>query len=852
MNRAAFGWRMERAFSLNSLNLGNYTSRVNRQPAMKRGIDDSMDFNSALEHALDGDSVLFLGAGFSLGATNSRGEPFELGSQFASRLAGAISLPSNTELPDAADAFLDNRGAAALAKEVLQSFRATRLAKHHLSISSVPWRRVYTTNYDNVFELASGESKSPFRPVTLSEKPSDFDQKELLCIHFNGYVERVTSSLGDELKLTDTSYITASVEASPWASVFRLDLTMAKSVFFVGYSLVDLDVARLLAATEQLQEKTFFVVGSNPTSRTENRAVRYGTVQRFDSVWFGKQLENKRSKYTPAERTQPNWFCIEPYTSKLGDTTQVSDRSIFDLLLRGNIDRQLGWNALHGGTQPYLVERSAIANIMKLLNDPVNVAVVTGNLGNGKSVVAEIIAGLATAAGRPSYFLAKRSPTMAEELSYLCSSTKPYVLVVDTYPAWMDALEILGRHRNENMSLLLTSRTGPNDVLVDRIQEIFARHTIREINIEQMDDAELEKVNSLLEQYGLWGDRAAQSRRSRLGVLRSRCRGEWQSILVDLFQAPQIQARFDEILKTLDSKGGFYDVLLGILALTVLGQRVTMDMLADIFGNRVLDAAFQHSERVAEFIDFRRGEVTNRSSVAAQFVLNRVANPNSIVDAMTTMARSLDRLGASYRLYNETLRSLLQFSQIETILPNRAIDERREAAFRYYERVKNLKYCQTNPQFWLQYAIAALVFGDFERSEKYFQSAYAFAERSRNYDTHKIDNHYARLLLQQASGSSSPAVGMKLFRDARKIIFEQIQTERLHYPYRVATAIGSFYDTFAGALKDAEKEEVINAARYIEKRIAGLPATLQNQKYVVECRNAMARLRLLSGAQVDK
>jgi hypothetical protein len=483
---------------------------------------------------------------------------------------------------------------------------------------------------------------------------------------------------------------------------------------------------------------------------------------------------------------------------------------------------------------------------MSVLEDPSNLVIVSSNLGNGKSIVAEMVAGLATAAGRPAYSLSRRSPSMLAELLHLCSTDKPYLLIIDMYPAWMDALEMLGKHRTENMSLLLTARTGPNDVLVDRVEEIFVKRQIHEIDIEGMDHRELGAVNDLFEQYGLWGERSAQSRRTRLGHLQSRCRGEWQSILVDLFQAPQIEARLDEVLRTLDSKGGFYDILLGILALTVLGQRVTIDMLADLFGNRVLDTAFQRNERVAEFVDFRRGYVSNRSSVAAQFVLSRVANPNSTVDVLATMARSLDRLGVSYRLYNETLRSLLQFSQIETILPNRNIGERRDAAFRYYERVKNLRYCKTNPQFWLQYGIAALVFADFERSEKYFQSAYSFAERNHSYDTHKIDNHYARLLLEKASRGGSKDDGMKLFRRARKIIFEQIQTERLHYPYRVATLIGEFYDSFAGILAAPEKEEIVNAARYIEKRILGLPSALQHQRYVVECLTAMKRVRALS------
>ena len=806
-----------------------------------------MDFDSGLERALDGESVLFLGAGYSLEATNSRGETFESGPLFATRLASAVHFPVPADIQDAAEAFLHSRGPTALANEVLWSFRATSVTKHHTTIAGVPWRRVYTTNYDNVFELASATSGHPFRPVTLSEKPGDFSQTEALCIHFNGYVERLTSSLGDELKLTDTSYITSSVETSSWSSTFRLDLSMAKSVFFVGYSLADLDISRLLASTDSLLEKTFFIVGPNPTSRTENRAIRYGTPVRFDSAWFGKQIEKKRSRYTPPEHTDPIWYCVKPYTSRLGDTTAVSDKAIFDLFLRGLLDEQLAWNSLHGSVQPYLVQRAGIDRIMRILDNPSNIVIVHSNLGNGKTMLAEAISGLAFAAGRPVYSLSRRSPSLHAELSWLGSIDKPFVLVVDSYPNWMDVLEFVGTHRNENMALFLTARTGPNDVLVDRVEDLFKNRLIHEINLDKIDDQDLYTINEMLEVYGLWGTKAALSREQRVQHLRSRCRAEWQSILVDLFQAPQIQTRFNDVLNTLDQKGGYYDVLLGILALTVLGQRVTIDMLVDIFGNRVLDVAFQRNERIVEFVDFRRGEVLNRSSVAAQFILGRIADPNVTVDVLVTMARSLDRYGVSYRIYNETIRSLVQFSQLESILPSRTMIEKRDATFRYYERVKNLAYCQTNPQFWLQYAIAALVFEDFERAERYFDSAYSFAKRRGSYNTHKIDNHYARLLLEKACRSDSRDVALKLFRSARKIIFEQIQTERLYYPYRVASRIGEFYDTFAGALARNELEEILNAARYIERRIGGLPPELQRQRYVVECLVTMKRICTLAG-----
>ena len=86
-------------------------------------------------------------------------------------------------------------------------------------------------------------------------------------------------------------------------------------------------------------------------------------------------------------------------------------------------------------------------------------------------------------------------------------------------------------------------------------------------------------------------------------------------------------------------------------------------MLIDVFGSRVLETSFQRNEQIAEFVDFDRAGVRHRSAVAAQFVLGRIADPNTTVDVLAEMARALDKYVSSSKQYTETLRALVQFSQ---------------------------------------------------------------------------------------------------------------------------------------------------------------------------------------------
>ena len=78
-------------------------------------------------------------------------------------------------------------------------------------------------------------------------------------MHLNGFIDRLDrNTIGSEFKLTESSYLTASLIDSEWIMVFRNDLKLARAVFFVGYSLYDLDIKRILNESPHLR-KTFFI-----------------------------------------------------------------------------------------------------------------------------------------------------------------------------------------------------------------------------------------------------------------------------------------------------------------------------------------------------------------------------------------------------------------------------------------------------------------------------------------------------------------------------------------------------------------------------------------------------------------
>src|SRR5713226_1792797 len=113
-----------------------------------------MELEEALKLAHDGRALLFVGAGFSQGATNLAGNDFALGADLAVSLSKEASLPAGLALDDAAELYVETFSVAKLIDELKVSFSAKAVAECHRQISATPWRRLYTTNYDDVFELA--------------------------------------------------------------------------------------------------------------------------------------------------------------------------------------------------------------------------------------------------------------------------------------------------------------------------------------------------------------------------------------------------------------------------------------------------------------------------------------------------------------------------------------------------------------------------------------------------------------------------------------------------------------------------------------------------------------------------
>lgn len=798
-----------------------------------------MDLDEALWHVAEGNAILFVGAGFSRAATNLRSRPFKSAIEFADSLANAMGFPPGTPLPHIADEFASAKGDDALVHELNEEFSARDVAAEQVRLAAQPWRRIYTTNYDNVLETAAARAGQKLVPITTGDDIRNLPKHDTLCVHLNGFVDRLSrDSIQRELKLTERSYLAEALHDTPWAVMFRQDILAAKTLIFVGYSIADLDIGRLLFQTPQLRDKCFFVLDPSTAKVTVRRAGELGTVLPMSSAEFARAADAVTSSYSPADGIKPAFTCFREY-KPAGTPVALGDERMFDLLLWGRVQPSLLAQSVQGA-HDYIAERHAVDRALEILRTT-NALVIMSHLGNGKTLTLEALKVRAAAAGYSVFDVVNRTPDILQEADLLMRRTARPLLIVDDYPNWLDLVRYIGANRTDQVSVVVAARNSTHDVLVTELHDALRLEDIPELSVDRLSDIELEWFVEIFDKYGLWGKSAGLSHRLKLELLQRDCKRHMHAILLRVFEAPQILSRLELLFQTLNSRRDYYDVVIAVLILTVLHRSFSVDALMDLTDSKVIsDARFRRNEVVVQLLDLDGGEIAVRSAVAAQYILRRITSTDTVVDVLARLARRADRASAAAPYYRDVLKELMRFRNVQLLLG----EQSGPAALRLYEAMKNIPGCQRQPLFWLQYAIAALFSHDLTRAEKYFQTSYAYAkERTERtgfeYDTFQIDNHYSLYLLQSVIETHDGENAMRAFRRARKIIHEQIHAQRRHHPYRVALTYGEFFDEFADSLTAADRTEIANAAKYVLGRINTLPPEHRNQRYVRQCHDAM-------------
>jgi hypothetical protein len=204
-----------------------------------------------------GKSVVFTGAGFSFGTENILGESPPMAGALAKKLCQLAKIDESEDLMYASEVALEYRSHDKIIELLKDNYTLKSVSKYHDIICSLPWKRFYTTNYDNSIELASLNCSKRIESLDLSSSPVEFSKKENVCIHINGKVEGSSSDdLVSKIKLSDSSYLSPdSFVNSSWNYHFKKDLEISSAIIFIGYSMYDMDVKKYYLTIQSTEIK---------------------------------------------------------------------------------------------------------------------------------------------------------------------------------------------------------------------------------------------------------------------------------------------------------------------------------------------------------------------------------------------------------------------------------------------------------------------------------------------------------------------------------------------------------------------------------------------------------------------
>ena len=774
-----------------------------------------------------GNCMLFTGAGFSKGAIGSNPtkelmSAWELAQQLYIECNGAKEEEGNLE--DASNLYIETKGEFALIDFLKKNFTAYDITPAQEYIGSLQWKRIYTTNYDNVLDIAYSKNRKRLEKVYLSKNIHDYKNKSNMCIHLNGSIENLTpDTLMSEFKLTTISYLTEDFKSSEWVTLFMSDLQTSDAIFFIGYSMTfDLDIQRIVkdvATIEVMKNKCFFIVLPDEPKRNIRRIKKFGTPIPIGLDTFVELLKKRKPYDNSTSRVYHSF--IKPTIEV--SPSRISHDDIIQLFVKGDVHSgHLAASMFLPNKHLYSITRSHLKDIEQSIEKGTRNILIQSSLGNGKTTLLDELSIILTKKGYSIYTFKRYYDGWENEIESICTeSCSKIVFVVDNYAQHRRLFEKLELFRTDQI-LIVAERTLTSDVAYEWLFKKFENFAV--FDVDKLDADEIKSLVKIFDSYGLWGKKSALRWDLKEDYFRNDCHSSLRVILLNLLKSETIRKRFNQLIDTIKTKRSYYDALVLMLVSPLFEFNLDLDQLAFIFSkHQFYGPHFRNDSVIRELVNIDSGTITLRSSLLAESILVNIIDSDVIVDVLIKVFKSLDAYQTEEN-YCQILKCLLSHHKISRIL-NQKDSNNVDCVTRFFEEIRTTEFCKENEHYWLQYAIAKLFAHDYSSAYIFFNNAYAFAEKRQkrvggtaNY-TYQIDNHFARYLLECEMEFGTKDTCMVQFRKAHELLINPANKIIVRfYTYKVARNYYRFYDRFFNDLKEDERREFVCACDEMARR----------------------------------
>ena len=762
-------------------------------------IDNKLE--KIVKNALDGNAILFLGAGFSVGAKNIDDTDFPMAAGLCKELIkqGNIDIDGEDERDLEDLSYISTRYIDAgntlrdLINILKKKYSCLCVGDEHKVIAGIDWKRIYTTNYDDVMEFASRNKGILREPITSSSHISEVYNQKNAVIHINGYIGEVDeNNINTTFKLTQQSYLKRTITGSDWAVALHHDIVNAKSVIFIGYSLgYDIELQQIFSEDSSLKDKCIFVT-FEPGKRTLSVMEKFGEVYDKGLLEFSKYIQKVDKSYNRSKK-EHELICLRECKKSKSVANNIDSNSIIELLLYGIVDDdKIATNYKNN----YVVERECVDSAIKFLNKEGKVVIFHSDLANGKTVVMKQVEERLKLLGRV-YYLDKFDISLSDDLSHLASEKGMHFLFFENYNQLVDSSiwEIILRYNFSNIKFVFTARSYINDNFYGRLIKglNLDENSLAMYELNFLTQLEIQSFINYLNQYNLWGSQEAMKINKKQNFLSKKCKSEIRNILLEIYKSPNVIDKFNEIIGIICKTEECKKILLMAFICHVIAIDITYDDIETILGFRTNILYFDKYKEIKDLVLLDRNTIKFKSSSVAYHIIANNRFNNDILDISCEMVNFLSK-HAYIQKNISILKLIISFSNLRMIF-NREDKEINKMYIRFYENARKTQYYSKNQFFWIQYALAVMEIHDYNAAEIYLETASAFSKERYSEESYQVESLRARLLLEKTIYNNDEENAYKNFAEAHKLICSNKTPER-HYPYRQVGQYIVFYEKF--------------------------------------------------------
>lgn len=786
---------------------------------------DTAKLDRILHDAILGRAVLFLGSGASTEAKNALGEPLPVAPVLVTRMASDLGIANNDySLQTIATHFKKKKGAHKLVELLKEELEVKSVSEGLSTLLALPWRRIYTTNYDNVVEYAMPKL------ATFSIGDDTRNVKKGSCIHLNGYIHKVDlTTLDRDLVLTDWSYAQSELFSSPWLSLFSGDVYASPSVLFAGFSMQDLDITRALIRQPAVASKCALITRESEDPIVVDALEAYGSVYPAGMRYLFARL--KQAKKAPAEQLSSLLLDSFQDLSFAEDDSSGGSRSerMFHQFVYGRLDElKIVHPTPHDGD--LVVNRPEVASACDsaLAQGHCNL-IVHGGLGAGKSIAA-LLAGRHLLSKDYRVFKATNRRHSLDELQQIASHAGEarVVVIFDNYHRFRSEIEYFSSIRRPGDFLILADRTQRHDLQDSFLERVLsAKYT--EVSVDRLSFDELTQLDADLNFCGLWREYAGWRKGQRLRFAQDTLSSNMSRILLDVVRSRDIRQRIESEIDAVLADGDASKLFVAALVINSLQYDFWIRDWQNFFSIRnIQEIIATHRESIGNFVNLSASQWTTSSSHLSSELLRNVIGNETIVGILVDIFRRAEQMRGHDREMYLLMIDLMRYANVEQVINE---ENKAQALKEYYQRIRGIGDTANNSDYWLQYGMALSIHGylgesdTLNEAEVAFTNAYRREEAKFDPNTRRIDNYHSRFQLQKAVVLTDSVEAARIFQDAsQKLVRQVFDEEARHYPFKVGRLFTDIavahYDKWSADMQRRFRARCSEMVKYGEERLS--------------------------------